>query len=250
LPFSSRFWLYAPVTAFLALVVLAAAWWWTTYQAFEKNLALIKGHESAIGITINWKSVDVSGFPFRIDAIFDDLSVTGKGAHGAFNWSSPQFALHALTYGRRKTVYEAAGRQHVSWVGENGVHHSASFLPGTLHASSTIIDGGVAGAAVDIRDAAGDGFRAARLQFHMRRDPDHTDLDVMVRADDWHGPDSTAPLVESYVTLTKAAPLMGFMAGKTPWPEAVQTWHADGGQAQMTKGTRKDLAAQILSDLY
>lgn len=248
--FSSRFWLYAPVATVVILAILTALWWRATDQDFEKRLAALKGHESATGITVDWKSVTVAGFPFRIDASFDDFTITGAGAYGPFRWSSPEFALHALTYGRRKTVYEAAGRQQVTWVGADGAHHSATFLPGALHASTTLDDHGLAGSAMDILDVNGEDFRAARLQFHMRRDPDHKDLDVMVRADDWHGPGGAAALVESYVTLTDAARLAGLLAGKTAWPNAVHAWRRDGGQAQVTKSTQGLLAGQILSGLY
>lgn len=248
--YSSRFWLYAPLTAFLTLAVVVAIHWWFAAKAFEQTLAAIKGHEALPGITLDWRKTDVGGFPFRIDASFDGFSVTGRAAHGPFTWTSEEFALHGLTYGQRKTVYEAAGKQHLQWVSADGKTHSADFLPGTLRASTLVDARGLAWADLDIIGADGQAFTARRLQFHMRRDPDRKDLDVMVRADDWKGGGSAAPLAETYVTLSAAAPLMALLAGKASWPDAVQDWRRTGGTTRLTKATRPELTKPVLDSLF
>jgi len=248
--YSSRFWLYAPITAILVLAVAVAVHWWFAAQAFEKTLAGAKGHEAAPGLTLNWSKVAVGGFPFRLDADFENFSVAGAGARGPFTWTSEKFALHTLTYGRRKTVYEAAGRQHLAWVAADGAAHRANFLPGTLRASSMADARGLARFDLDVVDANGEGFTARRLQLHIRRDPDGKDLDVMARAEDFTGAGETAPLAEGYFTLTNAAPLMPLLDGKASWPDAVTAWHKAGGRQVLTKGTRADLAARALSGLF
>jgi hypothetical protein len=248
--YSSRFWLYAPLTAVLVLAAAVVVHWWFAAQAFEKALAEMKGHEAAPGITLDWSKVDVGGFPFRLDADFTDFSAAGAGVRGPFTWTSENFALHALTYGRRKTVYEAAGKQHLQWVAADGAAHRADFLPGTLRASSTADARGLARFDLDVVDADGEGFTARRLQFHMRRDPDGKGLDVMARADDWKTDGEAAPLVEGYFTLTAAAPLMPLLDGKAFWPDAARAWHDGGGQQVLTKGTRPDMAARALSGLF
>src|ERR1700761_3443157 len=134
--YSSRFWLYAPFCTFLTLAAIAAVHWWIVAGAFEKKLAALKGQQAMPGITLDWDKADVGGFPFRIDADFANFRVTGAAAHGPFRWRAEKFALHALTYGRAKSVYEAAGQQTLSWTDGAGVAHTASFLPGSLHASS------------------------------------------------------------------------------------------------------------------
>jgi hypothetical protein len=132
----------------------------------------------------------------------------------------------------------------------DGQAHSADFLPAAMHASSTIDARGLARFDLDIVDAAGQGFTAARLQAHMRRDPDGTDLDVMARADDLKGFGPAAPLAEGYFTLSAPAPLMPLLAGKTSWPDAVRAWNNEGGRQHLTKGTQPNLAARVLSGLF
>jgi hypothetical protein len=250
LKYSSRFWLYAPMAVLLALAAAVMIHWRSAADAFEKDLAAIKGHEAAPGITLNWSKVKVHGFPFRIDADFENFAVRGKAARGPFTWTSAEFSLHTLTYGRRKTVYEAAGQQHLEWVLADGQAHTADFLPGTMRASSTIDARGLARFDLDIVDAAGQGFTARRLQAHLRRDPDGTDLDVAARADQLEGFGTNAPLAEGYFTLSAAAPLMALLAGQSSWPDAVRAWQGSGGSQHLTQGTRPELAARVLSGLF
>ena len=63
--------------------------------------------------------------------------------------SAENFALHALTYGADKTIFEAAGKQSLTWTdAEGGSIMPSLSMPGALHASA-------------IRDAGGlDAFRS------------------------------------------------------------------------------------------
>ena len=243
--YSSRFWLYAPITLFLLIAVAVMVHWKFAADAFEKKLAALKGQEAVPGITLDWKTVAVGGFPFRLDADFTQLAIHGAGARGPFVWRSDKFALHTLSYARSKNVYEASGHQHLEWVDGSG-DRSADFLPGTFHAGSITDDHGLKRFDVDIVDAGGVGFTAAELQLHLRRNPDGKNVDVMVRGDRVTGHNQ----VQAYVTLTNAGALMPLLAGIAPWPDAVTAWHGHGGEVKLTKGVEPDIAARALSALY
>lgn len=245
--YSSRFWLYAPVCTFLTLAAIAGVHWWIVAGAFEKKLAALKGHQAVPGVTLDWDKVDVGGFPFRLDADFTNFRVTGAGAHGPFGWNAEKFALHALTYGRAKTVYEAAGRQSVSWIDGTGAAHTASFLPGALHASSILDHGGLARADLEIVDMGAKDFTIGRFQLHMRRDPDGTDLDLMLKAESA----GARKLVQVYATLSRAGSLAGLLRGQTSWPQADANWRAQGGAAKLSQVVAPGLDPQaLLSPLY
>jgi hypothetical protein len=248
--YSSRFWLYAPTLAFLAIAAWVMLHWWTAAGAFEKKLASLKGHEAVPGITLDWSKVTVGGFPFRIDADFTDFSVKGAGAHGPFAWSSEKFALHALTYGRRADVFEAAGRQSLRWTDASGGGHATQFLPASFHASAVTDRRGLARADIDILDAGGRDFTAARLQLHMRRDPDGSDLDLMLRADAFNNGKADM-LVQVYATLTKSEAFAALLRGDAAWPRASAQWRAAGGAAKLSQITAPGLAADaLLSPFY
>jgi len=245
--YSSRFWLYAPVCTFLALAAIAGVHWWIVADAFNKKLAALKGHHAVPGVTLDWDTVSTGGFPFRLDADFTKFRITGAGAHGPFTWNAEKFALHALTYGRAKTVYEAAGQQQVSWTDGAGAVHEASFLPGALRASSIRDDRGVARADLEIIGMSAKDFTVGRFEFHMRRDPDGADLDLMLKAESA----GTRKLVQVYATLSHANTLTSLLEGEKSWPEADANWRAQGGMANLSQVVAPGLDPQtILSPLY
>jgi hypothetical protein len=245
--YSSRFWLYAPISAFLLLAAAAMVNWWLLSGAFEKKLAALKGHEAIPGITLDWDGVTVGGFPFRLDAAFTNFRAGGAGAHGPFTWKTERLALHALTYGRRKTVYEAAGPQRLSWADAEGVSHAVNFLPGSLHASSIQGDDGLRRFDVDVVDLGSKEFTIGRFQFHMRRDPHGKSLDLMLRADNW----GSRKQVQVYATLNNAEAFGALLKGERSWPDATAAWRAQGSTAKLSQVIAPGLDAQgLLSPVY
>lgn len=245
--YSSRFWLYAPTATFLILAAAVMAHWWVVAGAFEKKLAALKGKEAVPGITLDWKSAEVGGFPFRLDADFTGLTVTGAGAHGPFRWTTEKFAAHTLSYNRAKAVYEAAGQQHVSWTDGQGAAHSIDFLPGSLRASSVMRDHGLMRADLDIANLAATNTRIGRFQLHMRRDPDGRDLDLMLDADVV----GDIKKVQVYAVLRQGEAFAGFLKGAQSWPDAAKAWRGHGGSVKFTKVIAPGLApAALLSPLY
>ena len=249
--YSSRFWLYAPISVFLLLAAATMAYWWAAANAFERKLAALKGHDAVPGVTVDWHSVAVSGFPFRLDADFTALRVQGAGAHGPFAWTSEKFALHALTYGRRQTVYEAAGQQDVRWTWSNGKVQHAAFLPATMRGSSLLDAKGLSRFDLDIVGLGGNGIAIGRLQFHMRRDPDGSDLDLMLGADGLELEHVRMGNLLLYASLSKVEALLPLLRGDTSWPQTVQHWRDQGGKAKLTNGFLAGLSpVWRLSPLY
>ena len=246
--YSSRLWLYAPFAAVLILAAWVISQWWLAADALEKNLAALKDHPVMPGISMDWTSVAVDGFPFRVDASFNGLQIKGEGAHGPFSWSSEKFALHALTYGRNKTVYEAAGRQQLSWTDGTGKSQAIQFQHGSLHASSVTDAAGLVRFDLDIVNVASPRVTAGRFQFHLQRDG--KDLNLMVRADSITGLGAPKKLVQAYATLNKAETLAPLLRADMPWPMAVLVWKGFGGRAALSQTVEPELATQVLSPLY
>lgn len=235
--YSSRFWLYAPTLLFLTLAIAVMIHWRLAADAFEKRLAALEGHEAIPGVTLEWTSVQVGGFPFRLDADFTNFRITGAGAHGPATWTAEKFALHGLTYGRSQNVYEAAGRQQVNWTGADGSSHAASFLPGSMRGSSILDAQGLKRFDLDIVDMAGQDFAFTRFQFHMRRGA--TGLDLMLA-------DSLAKTAnfQVYASLSQAGAWASLLRGEMSWPQADAEWRAKGGKANLSQliGTPPDLS--------
>lgn len=259
--YSSRFWLYAPTSVFLLLAIAAMVHWWTIDAAFEKKLAALKGHEAAPGITLDWDKVEVGGFPFRIDADFTNFRVQGAAARGPFSWKTEKFALHALTYGRRQVVYEAAGRQDLRLTLAGGVTPALSFQVGSLRASSINNSGGLARFDLDMTNAAESGWAVSRFQFHMRRDPDGKNLDLVFQLNGLQLRPAIGGLtlnikpgdLSFYAGLSHLDALDGLLGGKASWPQTAEAWRAAGGKATLSRiqGGALAITPQILtSPLY
>jgi hypothetical protein len=246
--YSSRFWLYAPFALVVILAIAVSVQWSRAASELEKKLTGIKGHEVVPAITMDWKSVTVGGFPFRIDVDFTGLTFKGEGAHGPFAWASEKFALHALTYGRNKIVYEATGRQNLAWTDANGAGHAIAFQAGSLHGSSITDARGLARFDLDLVNAGNQQFTAGRFQFHMQRAGGN--LDLMVRADSVTGFGAPRKLVQAYATLSKAEVVMPLLRGEKPWPVVMEAWRGVGGKAVLSQTVEPELATQALSPLY
>ena len=261
--YSSRFFLYAPILLCLALAAFVMVHWWNVAGVFDKKLAAMKGREVVPGVTLDWSKATISGFPFRLDATFDGLVVKGAGAHGPFAWNAEHFALHALTYGAEKDVFEAGGKQRLAWTDASAVAHTLDFIPGSLRASAVRDARGLVRFDVDIIELAGTPVSIGRAQFHMRRDPDGKSIDlvadgVVVKG---FGPLGSARNFRVYQTLSQGAAFAGLLAGKAGAPEAHALWLLAAGKASITQaelnGTKNtltpeqgDAAIALLNPLY
>ena len=246
--YSSRFWLYAPFALVLALAAWVMGHWWYSANALEKKLTAAKGTSVVPGITVDWTSVTMGGFPFRIDASFTGLRISGVAAHGPFAWRTEKFAMHALAYGRSRTVYEAAGPQQLAWTDPSGKARKLDFIPGSLHASSIIDARGLARFDLDIVNLGSAQITAGRVQFHMRREAEA--LKMMLQAETVQGSGVDQKLVQAYVDLTRLDGLAPLLAGQTPWPAATTAWRSNGGKAALSQTSAPDLAQVVLSNLY
>jgi hypothetical protein len=251
--YSSRFFLYAPLMVFLCLAAWAMGYWWVVAGALDKKLTAMNGHDAIPGITMSYDSKTISGFPFNIDIVFTGLKFSGAGAHGPATWTTEHFAIHRLSYGPAKDIYEAAGNQSVSWTDAGGKTHSFHFLPGSLRASSFTDARGLGRfdldmIAMDGKDTDGAPFTAGRLQFHLRRDPKSPVLDLVVSANSVKGQNIQIKNLSSAISLTHAPALAGLLAGRQSLPDADAAWGKSGGAAQ--PDAQSAAAAPLLSALY
>ena len=235
--YSSRFWLYAPLALFLGLAVWVMTHWWLVAKDMDQRLIALNGHQAVPGVRVSWDKQTISGFPFRLDVVFENVSVRAEAPRGPIIWHSDRFALHALTYGRNQDIFEAAGQQTLAWTDADNAQHQISFLPATLHAS-VIEDGrGVRRFDLDMLDAGGkatDGtaFTVGRAQFHLRRDPKTDALDLVLNTVEAKGPTPFGDHIrnlEIYGRITQGNAFARLLRGQSGWMDALMAWRHDGG---------------------
>jgi hypothetical protein len=238
--YSSRFFLYAPLALFLLLAAGTGVYWWHAASVLSTELDTLNGHEAMPGVTVRFASKNVSGFPFNLDVVFSGLSVTVKTLHGPSSWRTEKFALHALTYGREQMIFEAAGKQALTWTDFQGHPHAMPFETGELHASAIANEHGLSRFDLDCIGFGSPAVTAGRAQLHARvsKGPG---IEIFATADAVHlspafvsafGPDITTVRLNA-----SAVPAHSFdrlRAGTTDWVRALEGFRAAKGTLQVS----------------
>jgi hypothetical protein len=227
--YSSRFFLFAPICVFLALMGVVGVHWWIMADALSARLAAANGHEIAPGVVMRFASKQISGFPFSLDTVFRDVSFEIAKPHGSIVWRSENFAMHALTYGRDQTIFEAAGRQELDWTSIDGSKHVLHFGVASLHASAIMDRVGVTRFDLDLIGFGSFETTAQRLQFHVRRNKDDT-LDLAIMCDGVVTTDAPPSSFDLDGQIDRAHVLDPLRAGKMRWYEALESWRRANGK--------------------
>jgi hypothetical protein len=153
---------------------------------------------------------------------------------GPVIWTSEDFALHELTYGRVQAIFEAAGRQSLSWTDAHGAVHRFAFLPGTFRASSILQDGRLVRFDSEIIDLNADAFRTRSAQLHVRAST--AGIDLYLSLGEAHvqggyaaalGPDISNLIVNG--TFDHSDKFQALLRGEQPPEAALEDWRAAGG---------------------
>ena len=234
--FSSRFFLYGPFALVVLVALAAMGWWWVESRAVSDYLDAANGRQVTPGVTLRFTGKQIQGFPFRIDAVLDHAEIDVTTTQGPASWKSEHFAVHALTYGPAQAIYEAAGAQTLTWVGLDGAHHEWTFTPGLMRASSYSQKSGLARFDLDAIAIRSPELNADRFQFHLRRNPQHDQLDIIVSGQNLHlsaalqsGFGDTIRTLSLAASAAPATPLQSVLGGKGDWRAALETWRTHGG---------------------
>lgn len=237
--YSSRIFLYGPLVLVLTIAAAISFHWWRTTGAFEEKLSAIKGREAIPGVTLDWSSVTLSGYPFRVDAVFENFSARGQGARGPFRWDSGRVALHSLAYGADRKVFEAAGPQRLSWTDAVERPQSFAFEAGSIRASALRDADGLVRFDVEAIGVLSKTLALGKAQFHVRRGEGGKTIDMVVSADAASGDmgpafDKTIKSMALYQTLTGGEAYAALLKGQGSAKDAHAAWHDKGGTANVT----------------
>src|SRR5262249_26237704 len=133
---------------------------------------------------LHFLSKQISGFPFRLDAVFKNLEIDIETPHGPSSWKTDDFALHRLTYGAEKTLFEAAGRQRLSWTDAKSRSHEVSLAVGSLRASTIESDSGLQRFDLAVVSLNSADLSAENGELHLRKEPGNDAIDLFVVANE------------------------------------------------------------------
>jgi len=240
--YSSRFFLYTPIAVLLVLVSVAMVNWWIVASAYSKHLEALNGHEIIPGVRIGFDSKRIAGFPFRLDTLLSHLRVEVAEKRGPIVWTTENFAMHELTYGRRQSILEAAGQQTLSWHDGHGELHRFSFLPGTFRASAVFFGGAMDRFDAQIVDLDGADFRAGDAELHLRKN--HGAIDAYLKVERAHMPAGYAAalgpdleLMTASASLDHQGALDDLLYGNSTPMSALDGWAGIGGKVTVNRLT-------------
>ena len=238
---TTRFFIYAPFALFVTLALGVSILWFSQAEALSQRFVRLNGHSLMPGVTLHFSSKRIEGFPFRLDAVFRDFEIDVATPHGPASWRSDDFALHRLTYDPDTTLFEAAGRQLLSWTDEKGKRHTAPVAIGAAHASE-VEDGrglerfDLVAARIDTATIGVDA-----LQFHLRRERKSDSLLVYIDAE---GMRAHEPVRSGFgrdieqLTLSGAVlpdrALANLESGTEAWPASLQALKAAAGRLELS----------------
>ena len=238
--FSSRVFLYLPIALLLLIGTAFGVYWRQAAGKLEQKLDAMQTHAAMPGVTVRYGARSVSGFPFNLDVVFTDFRVSVETGHGPFVWRTEKFALHALTYGADKTIFEAAGNQSFTWKDTEGHEHILPFDAGALHASAIRNAGGLSRFDLELIAFGSPALTAAQIEFHVRHAADGKSLDVFVTGNDVHlstrlrgAFGDTLKVVALQGSVSQAAAFDALRAGKSDWRSAVEAWRNKPGRLRM-----------------
>lgn len=235
--YSSRLFLWAPVALLLALALGTFARWWSVAHDLSLWLDAHNGRAVMPGVTMKFGSKSIGGFPFNVDAVFHDFTLTVDGPHGPMSWKAENFAAHALTYGRAQWIFEAAGHERLTWTTKKGKKRGLSFDTGSLHASAVLKDETLYRFDLDIVGFNSAALQIARTQLHLRRNPSAEQLDVVASTEEMHLSPPLQGLCGDTIddvkldgNFSNGAAFDGVLAGAAKWQSGFDAWRKAGGR--------------------
>ena len=214
--------------------------WQEVADSLKSRLLHADGREIAPGVVMHFSSEAVGGFPFNVDAVLTDVTLDVNCTHGRLAWRADHFAIHELTFGRTQEIFEAAGRQELSWTDTRGLAHRFTFVPGSLRASAIASGGRLVRFDLDIDGISSGDLWGARTQLHLRQASDHDAIDVALSAEALHLSPVLQAGFESYIdhlriagTLSHAAVFSRLRAGHDEWRTALEKWRKSNGTLRL-----------------
>jgi len=246
--YPNRIFIYGPVGLLLLIVVLYSVFWRVQADTLSARLDRANGGEVIPGVLFAFAEKSVGGFPFRLDAVLSGVTFSHQGPEGETAWRTEELALHTLSYGQNRYVFEAAGLQSFARppAMPGTVPRVIFVTPAIARASAILNAGQLARFDLDLWEPRGReatqgadpsrSFSAARAQLHFMARADHT-IDVAMKIENARiGPGFAAstseivlPLIDLRGKVTQAEALDALRAGEVSLDDAAEAWRARMG---------------------
>ncbi|HXJ02295.1 MAG TPA: DUF2125 domain-containing protein [Micropepsaceae bacterium] len=271
--YSSRIFFYGPVGLLLLVIVLYSVFWRVQADTLAARLDRANGGEVIPGVVFAFAEKSVGGFPFRIDVVLSGVTFSHQAPEGETAWRIEKLALHRLSYGQNRYIFEASGLQSFAQPpAKPGATPRLFYLtPGLAQASAILVRDRLARFDLDLvepqaKDATSGAdpkrtLMAARAQLHLLSRDDNT-IDVAIEIDNatigtgyaTGGAEILLPVINLRGQLHAAGSLDSLRAGAMSVDDAATAWREHGGGIEISNlalswpDAHADLKGQLALD--
>jgi hypothetical protein len=237
--YSNRIFIYGPVSLLLLIVVFYSVYWRVQADTLSARLDRANGGEVIPGVKFAFAEKSVGGYPFRLDAVLSGVSFSQATSGGDAAWRTEKLALHSLSYGRNRYLFEVTGLQSFTLPPQTPGAKPREILvtPAIARASAILRDGRLARFDLDLWElqakdtaaGAGGNLSADRAQLHLLARAGNS-IDVAMKLDNAHiGAGAELPLIDMRGKLTASQAFAPLTAGQASPADAAGAWRARMG---------------------
>ena len=246
--YSNRIFFYGPVGLLLLVIVLYSVFWRVQADTLAARLDRANGGEVIPGIVFAFAEKSVGGFPFRLDAVLSGVTFSHQAPEGETAWRTEKLALHRLSYGQNRYIFEASGLQSFARppAMPGSVPQVLFVTPAIARASAILVRDRLARFDLDLlepqaKDATSGAdakrtLTADRAQLHLLSRPDNT-IDMAIKIDNAKigsgyaggAAEIQLPLIDLRAKLTQGDALDVLRAGMMSIADAAAAWRGSLG---------------------
>jgi hypothetical protein len=264
--YSSRIFIYGPVSLLLLIIILYSVYWRVQADTLSARLDRANGGEIIPGLVFAFAEKSVGGYPFQLDVVLSGVTFVHHAPEGETAWSTEKLALHSLSYGPNRYIFEVTGLQSFSAppLLPGSVPRLTVVTPAIARASAMLSGGRLARFDLDLWEPQGQdatqganpqrSFSADRAQLHLLSRPDNT-IDVAMQIDNARlgagyaaGAEIRLPRIDLRAKVTESDALNDLSAGLSG---AAEAWRARMGALAVSdlSLTWPDAHADLQGDL-
>ncbi|HSV29223.1 MAG TPA: DUF2125 domain-containing protein, partial [Candidatus Omnitrophota bacterium] len=224
------------LVAFGLLAALAAvaytAYWFHVAGQLRKGIEGWADHRRSMGWTVEWRSLQVGGFPGGVRA---DMAAPHLASPAGWRWRGESLAADASPFDITRVALHSPGRHLLAWGGQE-----MAVTAGHARADLDFRDGTLDAASVALADVESEGWRAATVSANFDPQPPPPDHDgagatFAARVQRAALPEIPGLVLEREIAFAEiAGRVMGPLPVGAP-VDALMRWSAEGGTVEIDR---------------
>lgn len=203
---------------------LWSIFWFVMAARIEGEIDRWVEKQARHGTEVTYASLDISGYPFRLVATFEDPRIVSNDDPSAFTWEGTRLRIVTQAWDIDRIIIDLFGKQSVSWMdAPSGASHTSNqmlidFSGEQLQGSLHLMDGKIESIDTEFIDVAADIFGEGAFAF-IPDLPEHLDIALLEYHSRVHKKNPEEQAVATRDVMVLAEDIKG---GRTPAPDMTE----------------------------